>query len=667
MERRPLLEIEDEDPCSRKEKIKFFIFVVLLLACSSFIYDLPSALQVEIMEECKMSALTYIYFYVYTYYGIAFSNMFGGIITDVFGLRKSIIMFTTGIIFGQYIVAIGLHNQIIWVCIIGRLIIGMFYQVQYQAVLTLVLLWFKERRKWLVFFMNFGMGNSLSYIILPIISNSVGLVPSLSIALIICSAGLIFGCKLFKYDMKRDDMLCDYSIKSMSPVYRVRKELFRMNNREYSTFKVAFYLIYATVFMFINISNGYFQYTFEISNIESGSIICTFHIIIAILVPFFDKWNSSGSNRKLVLLFSIIIISLSILIFALASWLKMLYLAVIDIFILGVGYSLYVSFMWNAALHVRVIRKINGYLLINQNVLTGLSFLIIIWVENTDKQKEFYDVVISIFFCLSLPLLILTALSFKFIKNYQGLLDIDEPSNTEYSNLLLNDRFVKGPEMISRFYFDNIIKESCCTPELKWKINDEILSNFKIENNAKSAMLKTNINVITLISEQALPLNSTSYIEIFHTNLASLNYEVEIGIIEEKPLGSMRFLFSDEENSWGIFINHKMNARSFNFPQLQYSGKGGIVGLLVDTAKGKIKFLINGKYFGVAINDIEISRKALHVAVSMCHSQTKCEFFVTRLGYLIRRRGILYVRLKSRNSWINKIPDGMFREIVSYL
>jgi MFS family permease len=106
------------------------IWVALALACfllfgDAYAFDNPMALQSTIQEEMDLSNLQFNMLYsIYSLPNIILP-FFGGILIDKIGVRVSILIFSTVLIFGQGIVVAGGYSLSYMTMLIGRGIFGM--------------------------------------------------------------------------------------------------------------------------------------------------------------------------------------------------------------------------------------------------------------------------------------------------------------------------------------------------------------------------------------------------------------------------------------------------------------------------------------------------------------------------------------------------------------
>jgi len=160
---------------------KHFRFVFLAMLCfmtfgSYWCYDIPDAIQNQLMAKFDLKPAHYAYFYsVYNFMNIGIV-LFGGYFIDVIGLRIGAILFCFLITLGQIVFSFGSsladHNTAYYVMLAGRVIFSLGGESLSVAQSTFAAKWFKGNELALAFgitlsFSRIGSFANLNVFIFP--------------------------------------------------------------------------------------------------------------------------------------------------------------------------------------------------------------------------------------------------------------------------------------------------------------------------------------------------------------------------------------------------------------------------------------------------------------------------------------------------------------------
>lgn len=101
-----------------------------MLACcfllgSYYCYDIPGVLETQIENQFNIDATKWSL--LYTLYSIPNTVLpfFGGIMLDKIGMRFGMILFTTVLTLGQFVLYLGGEQEKYWLMLVGRVIFGL--------------------------------------------------------------------------------------------------------------------------------------------------------------------------------------------------------------------------------------------------------------------------------------------------------------------------------------------------------------------------------------------------------------------------------------------------------------------------------------------------------------------------------------------------------------
>ena len=138
----------------RKFYYRYFalIFMCLLSFGSYFCYDNPAALQDNFKRDLKISTSTFTQFYSYYSWPNVILCFLGGYLIDrVFGIRLGTIIFSSMVLTGQIVFALGALFNHIWLMDAGRFIFGIGGESLAVAQNTYAVAWFMGKELNLVF------------------------------------------------------------------------------------------------------------------------------------------------------------------------------------------------------------------------------------------------------------------------------------------------------------------------------------------------------------------------------------------------------------------------------------------------------------------------------------------------------------------------------------
>ena len=144
--------------------------------------------------------------------------------------------------------------------------------------------------------------------------------------------------------------------------------------------------------------------------------------------------------------------------------------------------------------------------------------------------------------------------------------------------------------------------------------------------------------------------------------------EVKVGVTQAQELEN-EVGFSGTKKGWSFYAGqggqkrHNMNSGAF--PYGKVVGTQATVGVLVDMKDGRIGFVIDGEWCGFAFTKPEfVCIEPVYAAFSLLAYNNTCTFLKQHSSWT-STRSFLYLR--KHTAFFRRLPDGLFREIGTYL
>jgi MFS family permease len=290
----------------------------MALACvicfgSYFVYDTPSALQLQLTADFDMSDLQFNLLYsIYSLPNI-FLPFFSGVFIDKVGVRPGLVLFATLIVVSQVLSVLGASLKYYWVLLLGRFVLGLGGEslsgnLDVVAQSTMTSKWFLGKELALAM----GLGLSISRLVIspqgsvmndwiePSLVATSNLSLGLSLGLLLCCLSLVAAFYLYKIDEERDRIVQPRE-ELLSPL---ASPSFKLN------FSAVFWLLtanavlaYICVLSFNNIASSYFHDRFGCSVSQTGLLIVksnqsVTYLTAALCTPALGYFVDQVQNRS---------------------------------------------------------------------------------------------------------------------------------------------------------------------------------------------------------------------------------------------------------------------------------------------------------------------------------------------------------------------------------
>nr|CAB3263790.1 major facilitator superfamily domain-containing protein 1 [Phallusia mammillata] len=337
------------DPTSLSHRL-----VVLTLMCflgfgSYFCYDIPAALHTQIRNDMDINEATFMQLYSWYSWPNVILCFFGGFLIDrVLGVRVGCVLFSSFVLVGQLVFALGASVHHIWLMDMGRFIIGIGGESLAVAQNTYAVLWFQGSDLNLVFGLQLSMARIGSTVNMNVMgpvyswvasfcpSNTLGV--SLFLAASTCVFSLICAIVLGLLDKRAERLGARKAQKTDEPI-----KLTAVKDFPLQLWLIFFICVgyYVAIFPFIGLGKIFFEEKYGFTPAQSSAVNSIVYILSAPCSPVFGFMvDRLGFNVTWVLLAVVATLgSHVILAFTFINpWFSMC--------LMGVSYSLLACALW---------------------------------------------------------------------------------------------------------------------------------------------------------------------------------------------------------------------------------------------------------------------------------------------------------------------------------
>lgn len=452
-ETEPIIQYSDDRPpesfvsriCNpRKFFFRYFalIFMCLLSFGSYFCYDNPAALQDKFKKDLTISTATFTAFYSWYSWPNVLLCFFGGFLIDrVFGIRLGAMVFSTFVLSGQIVFAMGAMWNKIWLMDVGRFIFGIGGESLAVAQNTYAVAWFFGKELNLVFGLQLSiarLGSTVNLIVMgPIydaISNTKSGPECLGSALLVAASTCVFSliCAgiLALFDLRRTRVIPSEPVKAGDEI-KLSDAL---------KFPIPLWLVfiicvtfYCAVFPFISLGKVFFISKFDFDPTLANTADSIVYLISAFaspicgflidLIGYNTVWVAGAVTATIGahLLLSFTFIN-----------------PFVAMSLMGVSYSLLAASLWPmVALIVPKHQLGTAYGLMQSVQNLGLACISLLTGIIVDNAGYF---VLEVFFLGCLCLALLSSILLYFIDNYRGgILGVSKKRRQELQKLTTSD------------------------------------------------------------------------------------------------------------------------------------------------------------------------------------------------------------------------------------
>ncbi|XP_029824763.2 major facilitator superfamily domain-containing protein 1 isoform X1 [Ixodes scapularis] len=338
------------DPSTRAHRFIVLVFLCFLSFGSYYCSDNPGALQTQI--ENTMAIKTSDFSSLYSWYSWPNTVLcfLGGFLIDrVFGIRMGAIIFSTIIIVGQVVFALGALVNRFWLMQFGRFIFGVGRESLVVAQNAYSVCWFKDKELNTVFGLQLSisrLGSMANFMTMPLLftsfsklySGTTGLGVTLLVAAFWCLLSMLCAVVLAVLDRRAAKILKREAAQTGGVV---RLQDVRDFPRTFWMLCFVCVSYYVTLFPFIGLGTVFFQRKFRLGAVEANLVDSTPYLITAFACPVFGILVDLVGRNLLWVTVAVVgtLVSHSLLAFTFINpWVAMVYM--------GLNYSLLACSFW---------------------------------------------------------------------------------------------------------------------------------------------------------------------------------------------------------------------------------------------------------------------------------------------------------------------------------
>lgn len=344
------------------------LFISILMFSSYYFYDIFSSIKDTLQTQTGMSNEDYGKMYGFYSFTNAFLLMalFGGMILDKWGIRKTGIIFISFTFIGTFLTGYGAtstftngglgynffssfltsYSPELKMMIFGRILFGLGAETFYVVINKVIAKWFKGKELAFAFAISLALGRfgtaaalSLSPRLIPNIQ--LGPVdPAVWFGVMLMIVALIGFVIYLIYDVRFDKRQAEDGVAPEAEFNA--KEIFNLfKNKSFIYITLLCILFYAAVFPFLGFAPDFLHNKFGFSLQMSGDLTSILPYGTIIFTPIFGWWcDTKGKSASLMILGSALLIIVH-LIFSLT-----MLSPYIPLFLLGIAFSLVPAAMW---------------------------------------------------------------------------------------------------------------------------------------------------------------------------------------------------------------------------------------------------------------------------------------------------------------------------------
>jgi len=285
----------------------------LLLLGNNVCFDSPQPLETQILNDLQIDEQQYSLLYSVWAFPSVITPFIGGYLTDLLGVRKSLLIFGAAITIGQAIVAYGAYATSFYWMLAGRAIYSLGTDPIVIAETVMTSKWFKGKEVALAMgtaTTTYGVGRAINSALTPMLyAKTKKLFTPMLFGLALCVLGLLLTFVVIYLDKENDKRLQQKRNTLGAVVEAPKSEKVRLSDVKH--FKPISWLIILN----FGLLNGYFQSfnaftndfyytTYNFSNEEAGVIISINFIVAAITSAIFGKAIDSYGHRASTIMYT---------------------------------------------------------------------------------------------------------------------------------------------------------------------------------------------------------------------------------------------------------------------------------------------------------------------------------------------------------------------------
>ena len=343
------------------------LLVGFVLAANYYFYDALSPLKSTLTKEFGFTNTNFgLFVSVYSIPNVFFlMAVFGGIILDKLGIRRTGFTFVAFMAFGALVTAYGASDMYtnnglgyafmssfmpgyspeLKMMLLGRFLFGLGAETSIVVISKIIVKWFKGKELALAFGVKLGLartGSFLAFNLSPVlIESEQGWTTAIWFAAFLVLSALLVFLIYMMFDLKLDKQVKQEGLLATSDEFRISDITKLLTNRSFIYVTLLCLTFYSAVFPFLSFSSDFFLNKFNLSIKESGFISSMLPIGTMIFTPIFGLFVDKIGKAASLMIYGSIILVIVHLTFAFTG--SSPYIMMV---ILGLAFSLVPASMW---------------------------------------------------------------------------------------------------------------------------------------------------------------------------------------------------------------------------------------------------------------------------------------------------------------------------------
>ncbi len=343
------------------------LFLVgFVLSVNYYFYDALSPLKIILEDEFGFSSTDFGLFVAFYSIPNTFFLMavFGGIILDKIGIRRTGFLFVGLMALGALITAYGIsdyyrdggfgyglfssffpsYSPELKMMLLGRFIFGLGAETSIVVISKIIVKWFKGKDLALAFGVKIGfgrLGTAIALNLSPALANGNDISIAVWLAAVLCLIGLMAFIVYIMFDIKLNKQIKSERLLKKDDEFRIRDVVALLKSKSFIYVALLCVTFYSAVFPFQSFAPDFFLNKFGVSLEVSGRIASMLAIGTLIFTPLFGLFvDKRGRSASLMFIgsFILVLVHLTFAFTMVSPYIPMIFL--------GMAFSLVPAAMW---------------------------------------------------------------------------------------------------------------------------------------------------------------------------------------------------------------------------------------------------------------------------------------------------------------------------------
>jgi len=356
-------------------KLRWFMLILisLVISVNYYVYDAMSAIKSVMQQELGLSSIDYgliVSFYSFPNTFLLMS-IFGGIILDKWGIRRTGFLFVLFCALGSLLTAYGAssfyndggldyvffnsfmssYSPELKMMILGRLLFGLGAETSIIVANKIIVKWFKGKEMafaFAVFLAIARLGTAAALMMSPVlVSHESGWTTALWVAAILMITGLLLFIIYMAFDKKFDDKLEKVRLLSPEEEFKLQDVLNLFTNKAFIYICLLCVTFYSAVFPFQAYCPDLLHNKFGLSISLSGTLSSIIIWGTIVFTPLFGIFVDKKGKRATLMIYGSVLLIAVHLILSLTNLTPY-----VPMVILGIAFSLVPAALWPAVPYI---------------------------------------------------------------------------------------------------------------------------------------------------------------------------------------------------------------------------------------------------------------------------------------------------------------------------